>query len=547
MNTSKSRVLLFQPSESQAIIWCFALRKYEIAVIWNKKYIDKQKISSDIEKLESEPKLLIIDLKINNVYEICRYFREHYPSLKIIVTIDLKTDKYKELVLHRWLINQGVDEVLTNFKLENLLSALTTNINCVLKNLEYPVARPEDILRISNFLKQKNVFQSKNLTTYPAIVPLNIIDKSTQYTKKIETKVIFSFVHWSIFFIAFFMITATCVNGLYLTNFLRGFPRRNLVYAQDQTKDTSTNNSNYLEVNKVPQGIYNYGGSTTWASIRQIVSPRIAEKYPEFNIRYVSEINSTPGSGTGIRMLLEGELDFSQSSRSIEPKEHILAHQQGFTLKNYHIAIDAITVAVHPSLPVSGLTMEQLKKIYTGQIVNWKEVNGPDLAIVPLSRRAEDGGTPKFFQHHVLQNESFSSNVKYVYSTTDGLKQLLTTPGGIYYASAPAIIPQCTVKSLSLANEDGKFISPYLLPLGDPKDCPKKRNRLNTLAIKNATYPITRYLSVIVKQDGDRAQKAGEAYAQLLLKTEMQRLIERAGFVPINNVKESKSQFLSKP
>ena len=344
------------------------------------------------------------------------------------------------------------------------------------------------------------------------------------------------------------MITVTCVNNLYLTNFLRGFLRRNLVYAQEQTKDINAEvSSTFQQVSKVPQGIYNYGGSTTWASIRKIVNPEIAKKYPEFNIRYVPEINSTPGSGTGIRMLLEGELDFSQSSRSIEPKEHILAHQQGFTLKNYHIAIDAIAVAVHPSLPVSGLTMEQLKKIYTGQITNWKEVNGPDLAIVPLSRRAEDGGTPEFFQHHVLQNESFGSNVKYVYSTTDGLKQILTTPGGIYYASAPTIIPQCTVKSLSLAKEDGKFISPYLLPLVDRKDCPQKRDRLNRVAIKNATYPLTRYLSVIVKQDGGRAQQAGEAYAQLLLKTQMQKLVKQAGFVPINNVTESKSQFLTRP
>ncbi|MDJ0594482.1 MAG: PstS family phosphate ABC transporter substrate-binding protein [Pleurocapsa sp. MO_226.B13] len=544
MNTSQPTVLLFQPSKLQAEIWRFVLREYNISVVWNKKYIDERQIAQGIEKLESELKILIIDLKMRRVYEICRYFRQQYPSLKIIVTTNPRSDKYKELALRRWLGNQEVDELLINFHKQNLLSVLNTNLNCVLRILEYSPANSAKILKIANFLKQKHVFQSENTVT-PQLPPasLNSANISTRNKEKTRTKIVFPLIYSSFFIITFIIVTVTGVSNLLIVDSLQVIKRKSLAHSQEQIEDKDTDTvkvkaSTFEKTNVVPQGIYNYGGSTTWAPIRQEVNPQLAEKYPKFHIRYVPPINATPGSGTGIRMLLEGELDFSQSSRPIKPEEHVIAHQQGFTLRNYHVAIDAIAVAVKPSLPVSGLTMEQLKKIYTGKITNWKEVNGPDLEIIPLSRKAEDGGTPEFFHEHVLHDEDFGSNVKYVYSTTDGLKQVVNIPGAIYYASAPEVVPQCTVKALSLADQTKEFVPPYLPPLVNPSDCPQQRNQLNQEAIKNATYPLTRYLSAIVKQDGSRAQKAGEAYAHLLLSKEMQELVEQAGFVPINNVEE---------
>lgn len=96
---------------------------------------------------------------------------------------------------------------------------------------------------------------------------------------------------------------------------------------------------------------------------RKIINPRIQQEYPEFSLRYLSPISGTPGSGRGIPMLLEGQLDFSQSSRSSERSEHLLARERGFTLQEYHIAI-----AVLPHLKLSTLIIEQLKKIYLGEI-----------------------------------------------------------------------------------------------------------------------------------------------------------------------------------
>ena len=125
--------------------------------------------------------------------------------------------------------------------------------------------------------------------------------------------------------------------------------------------------------------------------------------------------------------------------------------------------------------------------------------------------------------------------VKFVYSTTDGLRETTNTPGGIYYASAPQIVPQCKVKALPMAAENGQsFIAPYLPPAIALENCPQQRNQINVEVIRNGSYPITRYLSVIVREDGTRSQEAGEAYAQLLITQEIQQLIEQVGFVSIN-------------
>ncbi|MHC5833530.1 MAG: substrate-binding domain-containing protein, partial [Nostoc sp.] len=90
---------------------------------------------------------------------------------------------------------------------------------------------------------------------------------------------------------------------------------------------------------------------------------------------------------SGIRMLLDGKLDFAQSSRSLTDQEQAIAKERGFTLEQRQVGMDGIAVVVNPSLNVSGLTVEQLQQIYLGQITNWNQVGGPNLPITPLSQR----------------------------------------------------------------------------------------------------------------------------------------------------------------
>ncbi|MDY6936144.1 MAG: PstS family phosphate ABC transporter substrate-binding protein [Cyanobacteriota bacterium] len=301
---------------------------------------------------------------------------------------------------------------------------------------------------------------------------------------------------------------------------------------QTASNDGSTYET-LAQVPAVPEGLFNYGGSTTWAPLRGEVDPILQAVWPKFQLRYTDPVSGTPGSGSGIRMLLDDQLAFSQSSRSLKDEEYERAEQRGFLLRQIPVAIDGIAIAVHPELDVTGVTIAQLKDIYTGKIANWSEVGGPDLPITAYSRRPEDGGTVEFFIDNVLEEEELGTNVEFAFNTTDALRRVGENLGGIYYASAPEVVPQCSIKPLAVGRSPDRLVAPYQEPFVPPQDCPDRRNQLNAAAFQSGDYPITRRLFVIVKQNGQIDERAGEAYAQLLLTSQGQELITEAGFVSI--------------
>jgi phosphate transport system substrate-binding protein len=328
------------------------------------------------------------------------------------------------------------------------------------------------------------------------------------------------------------MVTSAVLGGIAWWLLNKTFPNLN-----DRSNSSSSSNNQISEtlgaVKNVPEGLFNYGGSTTWAPIRKEVDFIIQQVWPKFRLVYTDPTAGTPGTGSGIRMLIENQLAFSQASRSLKDEEIQRAQQRGLTLKEVPVAIDGIAIAVHPDLPVSGLTITQLKDIYTGKIRNWRQVGGPNLAIIPYSRRKEDGGTVEFFIDQVLEKADFGDNIQYVYSTTPALRKVSQNLGGIYYASAPEVVPQCGIKTLPLGKSENKLVAPYQEPSIPSSQCPQKRNQLNELAFQKGEYPITRRLFVIIKQNGQLDEQAGEAYVDLLLTDQGQELIEKAGFVPL--------------
>lgn len=303
------------------------------------------------------------------------------------------------------------------------------------------------------------------------------------------------------------------------------------------TSATNRNSPSRVEtlaqVPDVPTGLFSYGGSTTWAPIRAQVDPMIQTVWPQFKLRYTQHPTQPPGSGTGIDMLIDNQLAFAQSSRSIKEEEYQEAQQRGFTLQEIPVAIDGIAVAVHPDLNIPGLTVSQLKEIYTGKISNWMQLGGPNLPITPYSRSPEDSGTIEFFVENVMGGEAFDSKIKFVETTTQALRAVSNDLGGIYYASAPEVVDQCSIRPLPVGLKPDRLVPPYQAPYVSPQDCPNRRNQLNSAAFQSGEYPLTRRLFVIVKSNDRTDQQAGEVYAQLLLSEQGQELVERAGFVRI--------------
>lgn len=137
------------------------------------------------------------------------------------------------------------------------------------------------------------------------------------------------------------------------------------------------------------------GGDLVTISGSTSVGPlaeKLAAKYEETeNVKI--EINQI-GSSAGITNAINGVSQIGMSSRDLKQEEIDTG------IEELVIAYDGIVVVAHPSNPVKDLTMEQVKQIFTGEIINWKDVGGKDMEIVVVSR--EDGsGSRDAFQEIV--------------------------------------------------------------------------------------------------------------------------------------------------
>ncbi|MEH2160411.1 MAG: substrate-binding domain-containing protein [Nostoc sp.] len=301
------------------------------------------------------------------------------------------------------------------------------------------------------------------------------------------------------------------------------------IYTINSARDSKDSFTDEVPEKDVPSGTFKYGLSTTWATIRGTVDTEIQKAFPKFILKYVDFPLDKTGSFTSIEKLSDNSIAFAQYS-------YPLTEQQQKKFKEIPIANDGVAIAVNPELNVTKLTLEQLKGIYTGQIINWIQVGGPDLKIKPLSRN-EAGGTVKFFKEKVLGDREYSFSpqlVKKVQTTTLGLREVYKQKGSIYFASAPEILGQCDVKPLWVGKDANYLVPPYQKSNEEKiSKCPENPNsfyKANVDAFSDQSYPLTRKLYVVVKLDGSKDQKAGEAYAKLLLTRKGQNLIEAAGF-----------------
>lgn len=140
-------------------------------------------------------------------------------------------------------------------------------------------------------------------------------------------------------------------------------------------------------------------GSTTVLPIAQ----KVAEAYMKDNPGTTITI-SGGGSGNGIKAIIDGTTDIADSSRFIKGKEVKLALERGVYPVPFAVAYDCIVPVVHPSNSIANINMDQLKAIYKGEIKNWKDIGGPDLKIVVVSRDTSSG-TYEVWAKEVMKKE----------------------------------------------------------------------------------------------------------------------------------------------
>lgn len=136
-------------------------------------------------------------------------------------------------------------------------------------------------------------------------------------------------------------------------------------------------------------------GSTTV----QPLAEKLAEAFQAQNPQLEITIQGG-GSSVGVKSAGEGTVDVGAASREIKESEL----QEFPDLQIFTIARDGIAIVVHPDVPVDGLTKEQVKDIFAGEITNWNQVGGSDKPIVVVARE-EGSGTRAAFEEMVMGKE----------------------------------------------------------------------------------------------------------------------------------------------
>jgi phosphate transport system substrate-binding protein len=137
-------------------------------------------------------------------------------------------------------------------------------------------------------------------------------------------------------------------------------------------------------------------GSTSLMPITQRVAESFMRDYPDALV-------TVSGGSTyrGIKSVVDGTAEIGMASSEMNEELQHYATASGVDLVQHIVAYDAIIAFVSPSNPVSGLSTEQLEKIYTGEIKNWQEVGGRDAPIDVTSLDPRTGGYESW-KHLVL-------------------------------------------------------------------------------------------------------------------------------------------------
>ena len=233
-------------------------------------------------------------------------------------------------------------------------------------------------------------------------------------------------------------------------------------------------------------------GSTSMEKVIGVLGESFMEMNPDVSFTY----NPT-GSGSGITAVSEKRCDIGLSSRALKDEE------KANGLTETVLAYDGIAVIVNPENAISDLSVDDIAKIYTGEITNWKDLGGADAEIVVIGREAGSGTRDGF--------ESITgTSEKCVYrqeltSTGDVITTVSQNPDAIGYASLSAV--KDTVKALTVGG---------VAPTED--------------TVKDGSYVVQRPFVLVTRTD-ETLSDAAQAFFDYATSADAVELIAKAGAV----------------
>jgi phosphate transport system substrate-binding protein len=244
-------------------------------------------------------------------------------------------------------------------------------------------------------------------------------------------------------------------------------------------------------------------GSTTVGPIAEA----FAEAFMKANPNVQITVKMT-GSGDGAAALIDGRCQIATMSRFMKPAEYQKAVEKNVTPCPHAVAMDGVCAVVHPSNPLKAITRVHLRDIYAGKITNWKDLGGPDMPIVVISRDTSSG-TYEVFAEKVMGKDKMSEKAEYVNSNPQAHARIKTTAGAIGYVGLGFL--DASVKALTV---DGV--------------APSRKT------IATGVYPISRPLFFFTNGYPELGSTL-HSFCTFFLTEKGQEIIEAKGFVPLTN------------
>ena len=266
-----------------------------------------------------------------------------------------------------------------------------------------------------------------------------------------------------------------------------------------QSNDTDSSNGADADGSTL-SGMLTVEGSDTMVNIAQAWAEQFMDENPDVMITIRGG-----GSGAGIAALINGTVDFSLASRDVRESEFEDATAVGVEIIEHTTSYDGIAVIVNPESGMTEISMDDLGKVYRGEITNWSEIGGNDVEIVLIGRDSASG-TFAFFQELVVgADEDYSPTMRNIQTNMGIVTEVTTNPGAVGYVGMGYVVDDVVVLEV-----DGV--------LGTVE------------AVRDGSYPLARRM--LMCSDGAPAGLAA-AFLDWIQGAAGQAIVEEEGFVPI--------------
>ena len=206
------------------------------------------------------------------------------------------------------------------------------------------------------------------------------------------------------------------------------------------------------------------------------------------------------GSGTGIEAVKTGSCDIGLSSRALKEEETAAG------LKGTTVALDGIAIIVNENSKIEDLTVDQIAKIFMGEVTDWSEVGGDAGTIACIGREAGSGTRDGF--ESITDTEDKCKLSQELTSTGAVIEGVKNNAGAIGYASLSAVENAEGVKAITV----------------EGVACTEE-------TVKDGSYKIQRPF-VLVTKEGTELSEAAQAFYDFALSADAEALIVKAGAVP---------------